>query len=368
MVRSAWDSFAALVAAFGDVVWWKFTGRSLRRRLLPRPPTPLPIWARVVQGAADWRIGILAVSMSLFAIAVVVAQVFRSLDQSISSTAESVWQVQAALLGFALALALYAMGLLGRYSSMAKSMPLVAGFPAVVNTGLGLLIATGLGVFLPANRTAASLTLTILIATGLWILLVGYVLRQSVRLHDPRERVFLRRWTIRSVIGNSVRRQAWTLYGMRWLEDHIAPLGATYEGLGPTAIPNDETRVVRSGRSGQLFDLNVYRLLWAIQRAADAGIAIEASLRPGQSATAASVFAVANQPIPQGVRMNLSRSVVMREQTGDSVDDEIDLLRRDASSAIDSDVGVLDAVLEVFTEIVEQWEFHERAYRGAGLE
>jgi hypothetical protein len=297
------------------------------------------------------------------AISLVASQLIVPRPPGLEAYVGDLWQIQAAILGFAVALAVYAMGMLGRLTGMAQSINAVATYPAAINVGLGVIIATGIARLPQLAWLSPWLDPTVILMSFAWITMVAAALSRTIELHNPLKRIELRREMVLNVALRTLERQAFMVFGMRWLERELAAAEIGFSALGADAVPAENSRVVRLGRRGLLHDINVNRLLWALRFASSRGCKTEFTARPGQILSPATPVLLSDVPLPPATRMVLTRSIRLRPpDSEESLDVEIDRLRMEAKEAIGSTSGETESVLRIYTEVIIEWGKYQRAF------
>jgi hypothetical protein len=341
-----------------DLYWWRWSARRSIRRVALRDfePATLPRafpWAAL----SDWRIGFAGVVVGALAASWVGARAMPELQigrplPALQAWLGALWQVEAAVVGFSLAVAIYAYEMLGRRAGIAKDLALAASFPAAVNLGLAMLALTGVTVLRPLDPSHHRwLDGTVLVLALGWLGALVVATREAIELNDPRYRVRMRQRVLLPLVEEGRRARHAAVGSMQVLEDAVARAGGTYETLGVRVSGLEESAIVRSGKRGVLADINWGRLGWAISEAARRGAGPTVGLRIEQRLNSDTPIAFVSGSVPPSMTMTIRRSQRVISSRSNAAA-QVELLLLEAQATIGTDPLVLEAVLQAFEDSI----------------
>jgi hypothetical protein len=177
--------------------------------------------------------------------------------------AANLWMVEAAILGFAVAVVVYAYQALGRHGGLPDDLAIATSFPATVNIGLAGIFLLGFSMIAEWDG-AAWATLFAVIVSCLWFPLLVQGFRDATRAASPGFRVGIRRRRLLHLVVGLARQQ---------VRGHIANAALGEEMLESVASnspwlflggSDQEDQLFRAPRGGRLADIDVRRLRQAM--------------------------------------------------------------------------------------------------------
>ena len=142
------------------------------------------------------------------------------------SFSADLWVVDAAILGFAVAMVVYAYQALGRQGGLPDDLAMASSFPATVNVGLASIFLLGLSMVADWPG-AAWLTLFAVALSGLWFAVLTQGFRDATRAASPGFRVAIRQRRLLSLASRLARQQARNNAGSALLNETLAALGVS---------------------------------------------------------------------------------------------------------------------------------------------
>jgi len=268
------------------------------------------------------------------------------------SFAPDLWVVDAAILGFAVAVVVYAYQVLGRQGPFSDDLAVASGFPATVNAGLASIFLLGISLAHEWDG-AAWLTLFAVALSSVWFLFLTQSFRDATRAASPGFRIGIRQRRLGRLTTSLVRQQVRNRLAGTVLEEELVRSGLSNSFWVFLAGDDQEDQIFRADRDGRLTDIDLVRLSRVGKICKEAGLSLQLALRFDSSIAAGTPLARADGPLPSLVRRLLDQALVTRpERQLESIAVEVSRLRDEALLAMGPTTTVLDEVLVAYESML----------------
>lgn len=276
----------------------------------------------------------------------------------------ALWQVEAAILGLAVAVALFGLQV-GREALHGRSISLAPRLEAAIYLGLGLLIITGLVSLFPLSQQRQSWGAVPLLAAFVgWLLVVAAGFAEARRLTDAREHVRLRSGRLLRASNLAANRLLEARVGAHLLEPMLGRIGVE---LSPWLEPANlgVGTDVEYARAGVVSDVRMCQFLGTLTRLAATPPPPSVNLTLWRQVSASARLARVPAGVAPQVGQSLRTSVRIATETNSvSVVDELDLLAGYGADAV-MDAGLVNAVLDAYAVALGSYANAWTPYVGA---
>jgi hypothetical protein len=300
----------------------------------------------------------MAATAAVFAISVLLGAMGINPGISPAPVVGTLWQVQAAIVGFAVAVTIAAIEAFARTGG-ARAVYRTA-FPASVTVGIGLVLITG-GSFLSGDTIHGRwLGIAAAAFSGGWMVLLLYTFRDVARASEPNYRIRSQLAVILRAAERTVDTQLLERVAGNVLDQRITAAG----GDGMLLPPNTATsqQVYLAPTRGTVQDVSLRNLTRAAALCRSAGSTLRVSVRLGQHVDDRTAIAFCEPDIPTDVRRLLQDSLVVGEVSDPPLDKLLEDLTEDAIDLIGPRTEVLDEVLNTFEAVLETYADGWRRY------
>ena len=264
----------------------------------------------------------------------------------------TLWQVQAAMLGLAVAVAIFAYQALHSPASGRRRVILLTGFPAAMVLGVTVLFLTGAAYLGSGWLWTGWLGVLAAGETGAWIILLLLTLAQAPHLQDQRYGLQLRLRVLRMNARRIVARHVITRVSASVLEGFLNRVGAV---TAPWISGDAPEQRILPPSAGVLLDASLPRLRDAAQQLSGAGGVLQVSLRLGTFLRSAEAVAGADVAIPARARELVTSALVIRRDDGSVLQEDLADLHGYATTALESAPDLVDEVLSAYLAILEEY-------------
>jgi hypothetical protein len=263
------------------------------------------------------------------------------------------WQVQAAILGLAVAVAIFAYQSMHRATGSRRRLILLTSFPTAMVSGIALVIITGAAFAGGDARWAAWLGTFSIALSAPWLLLLMLSVADAPHLSDQRYALRMRLRVLRAMTSQAVGEHVVARAGVEVLDS----LMKAEEGALQVWVDDDDPEHrIGAGRSGVLVDVSLARLREAARDLKAAGGRLEiGALQLGMYLRPLSTIAVGTVEVPEAVRDRVRDSLVVGRAETVSLADDLSDLHDDALQAVESAPDLVDAVLSAYLQVLEDY-------------
>jgi hypothetical protein len=279
-----------------------------------------------------------------------------------SDALETLWQVEATMVGLGLALIIFALQSGASSAGFRRDLALSLSFPAAVNLGLLLTVLTGLAVFDASGAFGRWLALVVAVVALAWALALFAAVRDAINVADPVERIRARRKRLLRATQELLRRELLRNVATSILEADVRAAGGTYSPFSfPSRAPG--VSVLRAAQDGQVVDINRRRLLDGVRRAAGRGLAVNIWLRLWEQVGRDTIIGEVAQEalVPVAGRVRRALWVQPPRAVGD-LGSAIESLHVEARLSLGPDTTALDAVLETYDAVLQAYALGWRRF------
>jgi hypothetical protein len=273
----------------------------------------------------------------------------------------TIWQVQAGILGLAVAVAVFAYQSLGPGRGSRRRLILLTSFPASMISGVAIVLLTGAAYLGGSWSWAMWLGVVAIGFTGGWICLLLPTIALAPHLQDHRYAMDMRMRALRINVRSTVERLVLSRASRVVLVREMAASGGVF-GLWveATGIANRVT----SDRSGVVADFSLVRLRHAAEDIGALGGKLEVAIRIGLPIAKGTPISGANVEIPDAVRKSLLSGLVMESVQGPSLEEDLSDLHDDAMASVETSPDIVDEVLNAYRSVLEEYAIGWRSYTG----
>lgn len=347
--------------------WWFSTRHSLRRRSSRLAGGQQ--WRDAIADLATWE------TLSSTRLAVAIALLVLLLAAAVPAIAGDppawpnqdilvgLWQVEATLIGLALALIVFALQAGGATAALRRDLTVSSSFYAAMNLGLVLLLVTGVaavGIGSPYGRWLAGLAIA---GSAVWSTLFAAAVREAILTTDPVYRVRTREHVVMRATVASLRRELVRNVGRTLLETEVrAADGVLYPWVLARAELAESSRV-RVGRRGEVRDANIVEIRAVFDQWARNGINGQIGISLWDQVLPETLVVQANAAVSDSSRTRIVQALRIGEaEAVRSVSDQIGLLRLEAQETLGPDTSSLSAVLAAYDRVLEAYALGWRAH------
>jgi hypothetical protein len=364
-----WSIVDGLVELTPPVLWSWSPRHSLRRRavaFLRQAALPAATRLRPVRSApaqlASLRaaVAVLGVINLMSAILSLAAAPPATVD---SSGLLALWQVQATIIGLALALTVFVLESGGLTARLRRDLAASTRVYQAAAIGILLVILTGEAVVFSDLEFGQWLQLLVWPASLAWALLVLIAIREVVQITDPVHRVARRRALLLQQTDEGLHAELVRNVGQSTLAKALEEVGGVASAFGSPTGELPETSRARSPRKGQIRDLNLRAMLRAAREEGEASARLTVSIRLDETVGFDSLLAESTRALPSGTKSRIRRAVRIREPKAVAdIASGIEALRLEAQTSMGPDTTVLEAVCETYEAILERYALGWRQY------
>lgn len=349
---------------------WSWTPRhSLRRRAvttlkqaaLKDAPRLRPVRTPVVQ-LATLRAALLAVLM----VNGIAAILSIAVDPPITVDADgflTLWQVQATIIGLALALTVFVLESGGLTARLRRDLTTTTRVYQAATIGVLLVVVTGEAVALGHFEFGQWLQFLIWPASLFWAGLVFVAIREVVQITDPVHRVARRRTLLLQQTDTSLGAELVRNVAQSILTKAVEGVGGNASPFGVPHAELPETARVRSRGKGQVTDVNLRAVIRSARAEQIGSAALTLSIRLDEIVGPDTLLAESTRVVPDANRRRIQRAIHLRTpKATPDIGSGIEALRFEAQSSIGPDTTVLEAVCEAYEAILERYALGWRQY------
>jgi hypothetical protein len=283
-----------------------------------------------------------------------------------SESIGTLWQVEGALVGLAIAVALYGYEALGRHGAIRPDELAGLRLPRALYFGIALVILTGAAYFLgteglgtvPEWRSAAAdwYSFWAVAMSLVWAVMLIQTLPEAVAVADPGFRTALRLRRLRTLAREAVERRLVELAAVNILIRRAALRGCRWT---PWILSVDTVREIRPSRDGYLWDVD----LAAIDRLLRPGSDTEITLRLESRILPTQAFARGAAQLDQTTRSAWDHALALRKDPpGEPIGELLSGLRETALISVRGHSSQLKSVVDAWVDCLETfaatWERH----------
>jgi hypothetical protein len=275
----------------------------------------------------------------------------------------ALWQVQATIIGLALALTVFVLESGGLTARLRRDLAASTRVYQAAAIGVLLVILTGEAVVFGDMEFGQWLKLLVWPASLAWALLVLIAIREVVQITDPVHRVARRRALLLRQTDEGLQAELVRNVGQSTLAKALEEVGGVASAFGsPTGELAGASRA-RSPRKGQVRDLNIRAVLRAAREEHEASARLTVSIRLDETVGFDSLLAESTRALPRATKSRIRRAVRVREPRAvPDIASGIEALRFEAQTSIGPDTTVLEAVCETYEAILERYALGWRQY------
>lgn len=268
----------------------------------------------------------------------------------------TLWQVEGALIGLAIALAIYGYEAMGRGGAVEPAELAELRLPRAIYLGISLIALTGLAFLgLPdTDEPAAQATFqewiaaACVVVAALWLAVLLRALPEVVRVTDPGFRMELRIARLLPLSRAAVERRLMELASaglLRRLADETTTTLVPWVYLSGREQPD---RLVRALRPGYVSDINFSRLRALLVATPETDF----NLALGQRVEAEQVLALARTDVKPSWRLRWTEILALRSSPQEDPLDRVIVTLRDAAyGAIGARSDAVSEVLDAFLSV-----------------
>lgn len=363
-------TLAARTPRLPVVLWPVVSGRSLRvasrNALGLSSRRPVARWAASASGSARLYLGA-GLGLPVIAAASLAAAGKPTLIEFSRETIGTLWQVEGALIGLAIALAIYGFESLARSGPIEPAELATLWLPRALYLGLALVATTGIAYFSfpDPNSTPAVSTLSNWLAIGsigvasVWLVVLLRALPEAVRVADPGFRTVLRLARVRPLALDAVERRLVELAAANLLVRLAARFGSSSVPWISLDGTEGENKIVRSDRNGYLWDVDLKGLASVLSNTP----ALAFTLRVERRISMGQVVGIAAANVSRSTTTRLNRALDLRASPAtEPLTQLIGSLRDSAKDDLASRPQRLSDVLDAYSTCLEvfatEWERH----------
>lgn len=301
---------------------------------------------------------VITTTTTIFALSVLLGVV--GIDPGISPAhlIGTLWQVQAAIVGFAVAVTIAAIEAFARTGG-ARAVYRTA-FPASVTVGIGLVFLTG-GSFLSGDTTHGRwMVIAAAALSGAWVVLLLYTFHDVARTSEPNYSIRSQLAGILRAAERTVETQLLERVARNVLDQRMQTAGGESVVLPPTTATPEQ--VYLAPTAGTVQDVSLRHLVRAAGLCRSAGSTLRVSVRLGQYVDDRTPIAFCEPRIPPDARRALEGCLVIENTSEASLDELLEDLTEDATDLIGPRTEVLDEVLNTFEAVLETYADGWRRY------
>ena len=264
----------------------------------------------------------------------------------------TVWQVQGALLGLAVAVSIFAYQSLGSGQGSRRRLILLTGHPAAIVTGVALAFLTGAAFLGSTVPFGGWLGVFATCLTATWLALLLVTLAQAPHLQDQRYAIGMRLRALARSVHSSIHSQQLERASSRILAERLAAAHGEF-AVWPGSVPPPQ--LIVAGRSGIVRDASVSGLERAARLVAEAGGTLRIAVRLGQRVEAELPIASCDIAIPAAAARAVQESLVVGSGSGPTLQDDLLDLHDDAIRSLESAPDIVDEVLSAYYSVLEEY-------------
>jgi len=331
--------------------WLKAAARAaLRTAALGQPPkgsTSLLLRMQLLALLGSPRFGI-AFPMATVVLALSLGLLAQPPAQIGSDYIGTLWLAEAAVVGFAVAISVFAYESLTDSSSGRHRSVLLGGFAGSVTLGLSIVVLTGAGLLLE-GAAGQWLRLFDLVLAPLWVVLLLFTFAQAADFRSRTYRVAQRSRILSDSTKRLLEAQLLDRAAMGVLRDVLTPEGGEFSPLLLVQRSDDEDSLVRAERRGTIVDASLESLRRAARAVKEDGGHLEISIRLGQDVSADSRLGQSDKILPPEARSAIQHSIVLSTRPSPvSLADQLQDLHLEATESLGPDARVLETVLTAY--------------------
>jgi hypothetical protein len=275
----------------------------------------------------------------------------------------TLWQVEATLIGLGLALLVLAVQSSEGTAALRTDVALSASYYAVTGLGLALIVVTGISVALAGTAFGNWLATLVMAAAGAWTIGFFAAIREAVLTGDRVHRVLARRAIVLEATNQSLNAELVRNVAASLLGSLVREAGGEFSPFFFVREHLTEDHRIRLGRTGEVADVNTRSLAGIISTSKIDGIRLSVSLRLWEQVSGSTIIVEANEQIPDRTAQKVRGSLFLRTaKSSTDVAVQINLLRLEAQTGLGPDLTVLDAVLDVYEGILEEYALGWRRF------
>jgi len=268
----------------------------------------------------------------------------------------ALWQVQATIIGLALALTVFVMESGGLTARLRRDLTPSTRVYQAATLGILLVILTGEAVVFAGSGFGGWLETLVWIASLIWAVLVLAAIREILEITDPVNRVSRRREHLLKQTDDSLRGELVRNVAASILTSAMGEAGGASFPFGSPDRRLGESARVRSPSKGQLTDINLPRLIAAARVESHDAARLTTSVRLDAIVDRDTLIAESTRTIPIASVRTIGRAVRIRvPRAAVDITAGIEALRFEAQSSIGPDTTVLEAVSQAFESILERY-------------
>ena len=364
-----WSIVDGFVELAPPVLWWWSPRHSLRRRavaLLKQAALPDATRLRPVRSTPAQLASLRAALMVIALINLISAILSLAADPPATVDASgllALWQVQATIIGLALALTVFVLESGGLTARLRRDLAASTRVYQAATIGVLLVIVTGEAVVLGNLEFGRWLQLLVWPASLAWAVLVLVAIREVVQITDPVHRVARRRALLLRHTDEGLQAELVRNVSQSTLARELEKVGGAASPFGGPSRELAEASRARSPGKGQVRDVNLRAVVRAAREEHAASARLTVSIRLDETVSVDSLLAESTRALPDATRARIRRAVRIRQPKAiPDIGSGIEALRFEAQTSIGPDTTVLEAVCETYQAILERYALGWRQY------
>jgi hypothetical protein len=284
----------------------------------------------------------------------VIAGIFVSIENPATRTLDVLWQVQASVLGLAVAVSVFAYQSFGTLRGTRRRLISLTGFPAAVLTGVSLNLLIGAAAITKDEPWAGWLGAAVLGLTGGWLTFLVITFAEAPHIQDQRYGLNLRIRVLKRAVAESLRELLIGRIGREMLEKRITGAGGKVDAW---ANGGDASAVVQGSETGEVADISLENIADAVARAVKQGQSLTVSVRLGQQIGPGVSLAVSDKPISDDLRRRILDAVIVSPPHQTSLADDLKDLHDEAEDAVGkgSSAEPIGRVLATYMDVLHEY-------------